>query len=118
MASATNVVDVFSRQWVSFVLSDRATRHEAIMGINNAVADAKPPIPGLTLRVDNGSQYINRDFRASMASLGILLEYIYVNTPEQKRAHRVVPQDPQEGVRVAARVREPRGRAGGHAHGL
>lgn len=78
-----NVVDVFSRRWVSFVLSDRATRHEAVMAVNNAVADARPPIPGLTLRVDNGSQYTSRDFRASMSSLGISLEYIYVNTPEQ-----------------------------------
>ena len=52
-----NVVDVFTRKWVAFVLQKRATRFGAIMAVNNAVADAKPPIPGLTLRVDNGSQY-------------------------------------------------------------
>ena len=78
-----NVVDVFSRKWLAFVLNDRATRFEAIMAVNNAMADAKPTIPGLTLRVDNGTQYTSRDFRASMSSLGIALEYIYVNTPEQ-----------------------------------
>ena len=32
---------------------------------------------------DNGTQYASRDFRSSMAALGIRLEYIYVNTPEQ-----------------------------------
>ena len=77
-----SVVDVFTRQWVAFVLSDRATRHGAIMAINNAVAAAGPQ-PGLALRVDNGSQYTSREFRQSAASLGIRLEYIYVNTPEQ-----------------------------------
>ena len=78
-----NVVDVFTRQWLAFVLASRATRHQAIMAVNNAVATAGPDLPGLTLRVDNGIQYTSREFRASMATLGITLEYIYVNTPEQ-----------------------------------
>ena len=57
-----NVVDVFTRQWLAFVLEYRASRHGAIMAVNNAVASASPP-PGLTLRVDNGSQYTSSDFR-------------------------------------------------------
>ena len=77
-----NVVDVYTRQWLAFILSSRATRHEAIMAVNNAVAAAKPK-SGLTLRVDNGTQYTSHDFRSSAAALGITLEYIYVNTPEQ-----------------------------------
>lgn len=78
-----NVIDVFTRQWISFVLADRATRNHAIMAVNNAVATAKPNTKNLRLRVDNGSQYTSRDFRASVSALGISLEYIYVNTPEQ-----------------------------------
>ncbi len=78
-----NVIDVFTRQWLAFVLESRATRHEAIMAVNNAVADSNPTLPGLTLRVDNGTQYTSREFRSSMAALGITLEYIYINTPEQ-----------------------------------
>ena len=78
-----NVIDVFTRQWLAFVLADRATRHHAIMAVNDAVATANPPLPGLTLRVDNGSQYTSHEFRSSMAALNITLEYIYVNTPEQ-----------------------------------
>lgn len=78
-----NVIDVFTRQWLAFVLASRATKHEAVMAVNNAVAAANPVLPGLTLRVDNGSQYTSREFRSSMTSLGITLEYIYVNTPEQ-----------------------------------
>ena len=75
-----NVMDIF-RQWLAFVLASRATRHHAIMAVNDAMAFADPDLPGLTLRVDNGSQYTSREFRSSMAALGITLEYIYVNTP-------------------------------------
>lgn len=78
-----NVLDVFTRQWLAFVLAGRATRNEAIRAINNAVASARPTLPGLVLRIDNGSQYTSRDFRSSMAALQITIEYIYVNTPEQ-----------------------------------
>jgi transposase InsO family protein len=53
------------------------------MAVNNAVTAANPALPGLTLRVDNGSQYTSHEFRSSMTALGIALEYIYVNTPEQ-----------------------------------
>ena len=53
------------------------------MAVNNAAATANPILPGLTVRVDNGSQYTSREFRSSVAAPGIALEYIYVNTPEQ-----------------------------------
>ena len=79
----SSTLDVFARQWPAFVLASRATRYHTIMAVNNAVAANGPDLPGLTLRVDNGSQYTNREFRSSMAALGITLEYIYVNTPEQ-----------------------------------
>lgn len=52
------------------------------MAVNNIVAAAHPK-SGLTLQVDNGTQYVNREFRSSAAVLGINLEYIYVSTPEQ-----------------------------------
>ena len=80
--SCFDVIDDFTRQWLAFVLAGRATRRHTIMTVNNAVAAAGPDLPSLTLRVDNGSQYISREFRSSMATLGITLEYIYVNTPE------------------------------------
>ena len=78
-----NVIDVFTRQWLAFVLAGRATRREAIMAVTGAVAASNLSLPGLTLRIDNGPQYTSREFRSSMTALGIALEYIYVNTPEQ-----------------------------------
>ena len=49
-----NVIDVFTRQWLGFAFDTRATRHAAIMSINNAVASRKPDPGRLTIRVDNG----------------------------------------------------------------
>ena len=80
---AFNVFDVFTRQWLGFAFDTRATRHTAIMSITNAVAARRPDPAGLTIRVDNGSQYTSRDFRGSVGALGATLEYIYVNTPQQ-----------------------------------
>ncbi len=37
-----NVIDVFTRQWLAFVLASRATRRDAIMPVTNAVAAAGP----------------------------------------------------------------------------
>ncbi|HXG06579.1 MAG TPA: hypothetical protein VNI77_04545 [Nitrososphaera sp.] len=41
-------------------------------------------VPGkLTMRADNGSQYTYNAFRKLMSVLGLRLEHIAVNTPEQ-----------------------------------
>jgi putative transposase len=79
-----SVLDVFTRIWVGYAFDTRAGRENAIMSVNNSLA-ARPEIDikNLTLRVDNGSQYRSREFIDSMKALGIKLEFIFVNTPEQ-----------------------------------
>jgi putative transposase len=79
-----DVLDVFSRVWVGYAFDTRAGKENAIMSVNNSLA-AHPGIKtsNLTLRVDNGSQYRSREFTESMKALGIRLEFIFVNTPEQ-----------------------------------
>ena len=42
-----------------------------------------PSKVGFDLRVDNKTQHTSREFRSSMATLGIALEYIYVSISEQ-----------------------------------
>jgi transposase InsO family protein len=37
----------------------------------------------LVIRTDNGSQYTSKAFRKSLSVLGLKLEHIYYNTPEQ-----------------------------------
>jgi len=78
-----NVIDVFTSEWIGYAFDMTATRHNAVMSVNNAIASRKPHVPGLTIRVDNGSQYISNDFQKSIQILGAELEFIYYNTPEQ-----------------------------------
>ena len=54
------------------------------MSVNNALSfQSADETDRLSLRVDNGSQYRSREFIESMKTLGIKLEFIFVNTPEQ-----------------------------------
>ena len=77
-----NVIDVFTRQWLAFVLASRATRRHAIMAVNNAVAAANPALPDPTIwsTTDPSTPAANSGHRWLRWGS---LEYIYVNTPEQ-----------------------------------
>lgn len=79
-----NVEDVFQREWLGYSFDTSAMKENAVMSVNNALA-AHPQVDvsKLTLRCDNGSQYRSKAFRESMKALGIKLEFIYYNTPEQ-----------------------------------
>ncbi len=37
----------------------------------------------MTVSVDNGSQYTSRGFHQAAKMLGVMIDYIYVNTPQQ-----------------------------------
>lgn len=79
-----NVEDVFQREWLGYSFDTSAVKESAIMSVNNALAShPNVDVSKLTLRCDNGSQYRSKAFRESMRALGIKLEFIYYNTPEQ-----------------------------------
>lgn len=78
-----NVIDVFTREWIGYAFDVTATRHSAVMSVNNAVASRKPRTEELVIRVDNGPQYISNDFRRSVHILGADLDFIWYHTPEQ-----------------------------------
>jgi transposase InsO family protein len=78
-----NVIDTFSRRWITHSFDVAAPKNTAIDSIVNAVAMAKPDCSHLILRTDNGSQYNSRDFRKAVISLGIKHEFIWHHTPEQ-----------------------------------
>lgn len=79
-----NVLDVFSREWTGYAFDTRARSDDAVMSVNNALATHPGiDVSKITLRVDNGSQYTSRRFTESMKLLGLRVEYIFANTPEQ-----------------------------------
>ena len=79
-----NVIDCFTRKWITCCFDTNATRHVAIRSITDAVAAEKPDCPRLRIRTDNGVQYTSHDFRKAVSALGIgKHEFIWKNTPEQ-----------------------------------
>lgn len=79
-----NVLDVFDRIWVGYAFDTQAKSESAIMSINNSLAaHGEIDVSKLTLRVDNGSQYTSKKFIDSMKALGVRVEHIFANTPEQ-----------------------------------
>ena len=72
-----------SRERVGYAFDTSAVKENAIMHVNNTIASHPQANTELTLRCDNGSQYRSGAFRESMRALGIRVEFIYANTPEQ-----------------------------------
>lgn len=77
-----NVIDVFSREWVSYVFDKYAVKENAILSVEKALIK-HPNAIWVRLRTDHGSQYGSRAFKESMRVLGVRQEFIAVNTPEQ-----------------------------------
>jgi putative transposase len=78
-----NAVDTFTRKWVGYSFDVSATKDAAVQCVVNAMVSEKPDASKLTIRTDNGSQYISNKFRESVQLLGARQEFIYYNTPEQ-----------------------------------
>jgi putative transposase len=69
---------------VGYAFDTQAQSENAIMSVNNSLAAYKGiDVSKLTLRVDNGSQYTSKKFIESMKALGVRVEHIFRNTPEQ-----------------------------------
>jgi putative transposase len=82
-----NVLDVFAREWAGKHFSPTATKDNAILSVENALASHRGVDPHqLRLRADNGPQYTSNAFRDSMKVLGPRLEHIMYRTPEQNGA--------------------------------
>jgi putative transposase len=79
-----NVFDVFTREWVGYCFDLSAVKENAIISVENALVTHKDIVPeNLVIRTDNGSQYTSKAFRKSISVLGLKLEHICYNTPEQ-----------------------------------
>lgn len=79
-----NLFDVFTREWVGYCFDLSAVKENTIISIENALITHKDLVPeNLIIRTDNGSQYTSKAFRKSISVLGLKLEHIYYNTPEQ-----------------------------------
>ena len=78
-----NVVDCFTRGWISYAFDVDAAKQVAIDSITNAVSVENPDCSRLRLRTDNGTQYTSNDFRKAVSVFGIKHEFIWKHAPEQ-----------------------------------
>ena len=78
-----NVIDVFSREWISYVFDTLARKENAIQAVRRALEKHPEAAGKVTLRCDNGPQYISEAFQDSMKALRINLDFIAYSTPEQ-----------------------------------
>jgi putative transposase len=65
------ILDLFSRRVVGWAVGDRMTRHLALVALGMAVTRRQPP-RGLLFHSDRGSQYASAEFRAALATHGIV----------------------------------------------
>jgi putative transposase len=65
------ILDLFSRRVVGWALHDRLTRQLALDALVMAVRH-RQPCPGLVCHSDRGSQYASHDYRAVLATHGVV----------------------------------------------
>ena len=78
------ILDVFTREWVGYVLSTNASAPGAVEALLDALhrhpeADKEQ----LRIRTDHGSQYTSKVFNSAIKTLGLQHEYIWYKTPQQ-----------------------------------
>lgn len=78
-----NVIDVFSREWISYVFDTLARKENAIQAVVRALEKHPEAAERVTLRCDNGPQYVSDAFQDSMKALRVNLDFIAYSTPEQ-----------------------------------
>ena len=110
------IKDCFTKEWQGYNYSRSCLSRDAIRAVEDTIVKAfDGEVPeGLVLRVDNGPQYIARQFRSSMKLLRISLEYIQKHTLEDNGNIESFPHLTQDGLRLAIRIPGLQGRVGCH----
>jgi transposase InsO family protein len=78
-----NVLDIFSREWISYVFDTLARKENAIQAVVKAVEKHPEASGKVVLWSDNGPQYMSEPFESSLKALGIGHKYIGYHKPEQ-----------------------------------
>jgi transposase InsO family protein len=78
-----NILDCFSREWIAYVFDTLARKENAIQALVKAVEKHPEAAGKVKLRCDNGPQFISDAFVKSTEALGVDIEFIAYNTPEQ-----------------------------------
>ncbi|WP_287954784.1 IS3 family transposase, partial [Acidiplasma sp.] len=79
------IKDAFSKEWYGYNYNTSCTARDAINAIDDAIIRKFNGIipDNITLRTDNGPQYISKEFNNYLKIMGINHEYIEKETPEE-----------------------------------
>ncbi|PYB68629.1 hypothetical protein DMB44_03210 [Thermoplasma sp. Kam2015] len=79
------IKDVFSKEWYGYSYNTSCTAKDTINAVDDAIIRKfNGNIPdNITLRIDNGTQYISKEFNDYLKLIGIKHEYIERETPEE-----------------------------------
>ena len=79
------IKDVFSKEWYGYNYNTSCTAKDAISAVDKSIIRKfNGNIPdNITLRTDNGPQYISKEFNEYLKLIGIKHEYIEKETPEE-----------------------------------
>ncbi|WMT50861.1 MAG: integrase core domain-containing protein [Ferroplasma sp.] len=85
MAYLMCIKDVFSKEWYGYSYNTSCTSRDAINAMDDSIMRKFNGIipENITLRTDNGPQYISREFNNYLKTMGINHEYIERETPEE-----------------------------------
>lgn len=83
------VLDCYDKELLGDHHGLRCRADEALTSLRRAVwnrfgSDRVPDDEDVTLRIDQGTQYISKKFRKGAAALGVTLEYCGINCPNEK----------------------------------
>ena len=79
------IKDAFSKEWYGHNYNTSCTARDAINAVDDAIIrkfNGKVP-DNITLRTDNGPQYISKEFNEYLKTMGINREYIEREPPEE-----------------------------------
>lgn len=76
-----SIIDVFSRKIVGYVFKKSIKQHDVLWLIKNILPE-KANIP-MTIRNDNGSQFIAKSVRAYLEEINVHHEFTHIATPQE-----------------------------------
>jgi transposase InsO family protein len=84
-AMVLNFVDLFHREWLPFHVGWKIRKEHFVAMLKTLFGELQPRTEGmrLTIRTDNGSQFIAAEVATWMQQLGIDHEFIHAATPEE-----------------------------------
>ena len=79
------IKDVFSKEWYGYNYNTSCTAKDTVNAVDNVIIRKSngKVADNITLRIDNGPQYISREFNGYLKTMSIKHEYIRKETPEE-----------------------------------